>query len=79
MRPLLIILIITLLSVLLWWKWPHIRAYYTPPVSNVSSQTSLGTDPAMYKKAYFAAGCFWCVESSYESYPGIIEVTSGYA
>ncbi|MCU7837681.1 MAG: peptide-methionine (S)-S-oxide reductase MsrA [gamma proteobacterium symbiont of Taylorina sp.] len=32
-----------------------------------------------YKKAYFAGGCFWCVESNYEKIPGIIEVISGYS
>ena len=31
------------------------------------------------KKAYFAAGCFWCVESIYENILGVEEVYSGYA
>ncbi len=31
------------------------------------------------KKAYFAGGCFWCVESNYEKVDGIIEVISGYS
>ena len=30
-------------------------------------------------KAYFASGCFWCVESIYESLKGVEEVFSGYA
>ncbi len=30
-------------------------------------------------KAYFASGCFWCVESIYESVLGVEEVYSGYA
>ncbi len=30
-------------------------------------------------KAYFAAGCFWCVETIYESIRGVKEVYSGYA
>ena len=30
-------------------------------------------------KAYFASGCFWCVESVYESLKGVEEVYSGYA
>lgn len=29
-------------------------------------------------KAIFAGGCFWCVESDFESVPGVISVTSGY-
>lgn len=31
------------------------------------------------KKAYFASGCFWCVEAIYESVIGVREVVSGYA
>ena len=29
--------------------------------------------------AYFASGCFWCVESIYEDFKGVISVSSGYA
>ena len=31
------------------------------------------------KKAYFAMGCFWCVEAIFESVEGVEEVVSGYA
>ncbi len=37
-------------------------------------QSSLDTDTA-----YFAAGCFWCVEAIFESIEGVNEVVSGYA
>ena len=30
-------------------------------------------------KAYFASGCFWCVEAVYESIIGVEEVISGYS
>lgn len=30
-------------------------------------------------KAYFASGCFWCVEEIFESVKGVKEVVSGYA
>lgn len=30
-------------------------------------------------KAYFASGCFWCVEAIYESVKGVDEVICGYA
>jgi len=32
-----------------------------------------------YEKAYFASGCFWCVEAIYESVNGVQESISGYA
>ncbi len=35
--------------------------------------------PKDLKKAYFAAGCFWCAESGFEKYSWVIEVVSGYA
>lgn len=31
------------------------------------------------EKAYFASGCFWCVEEVYESVVGVEEAISGYA
>lgn len=34
---------------------------------------------ASLSKAYFAAGCFWCVEAIFESVRGVEEVVSGYA
>lgn len=30
------------------------------------------------KKAYFAGGCFWCMESPFEKHKGVKEVYSGY-
>jgi peptide-methionine (S)-S-oxide reductase len=30
-------------------------------------------------RAYFASGCFWCVEAIYESVKGVHEVVNGYA
>lgn len=32
-----------------------------------------------YETAYFASGCFWCVEAVFESVKGVKEVISGYA
>jgi peptide-methionine (S)-S-oxide reductase len=31
------------------------------------------------ERAYFASGCFWCVEAIYESVQGVQEVISGYS
>ena len=30
-------------------------------------------------KAYFAGGCFWCMEESFEKLDGVVEVISGYS
>mgnify|MGYP001217728470 CR=1 FL=1 len=30
-------------------------------------------------KAYFAGGCFWCMEESFEQKEGVLEVISGYS
>jgi len=32
-----------------------------------------------YETAYFASGCFWCVEAIFESVKGVHEVISGYS
>lgn len=43
-----------------------------------SQNTKIPTNPDL-KVAYFASGCFWCVEAIYESVPGVEEAISGYA
>tara|TARA_A100001011_G_C14282231_1_gene832117 strand:- start:13 stop:588 length:576 start_codon:yes stop_codon:yes gene_type:complete len=32
-----------------------------------------------YKKAYFAGGCFWCMEESFDKIKGVKDVISGYS
>lgn len=34
---------------------------------------------AELKKAYFAGGCFWCMEGPFEKVPGVTNVDAGYA
>lgn len=50
------------------------------------AQSTEKGNPAVVKKntdslqtAYFAAGCFWCVEAIFESIEGVSEVVSGYS
>lgn len=43
---------------------------YSHTESNISDQD---------KVAYFASGCFWCVEAIFESVEGVSEAVSGYA
>ena len=42
--------------------------------------TPVQTEPLNgYERAYFASGCFWCVEAVFESLKGVNEVVSGYS
>jgi len=64
---------------------------FTGCVSNSTQQTSseeafpefsyekISTQYENLQKAYFASGCFWCVEAIFESVEGVEEVISGYA
>ncbi len=38
----------------------------------------IGNSESNYKKAYFAAGCFWGVEYHFEKLDGVISAVSGY-
>ncbi len=47
--------------------------------SQKSEDSSVKQDLSKFEKAYFASGCFWCVEAVYESVRGVAESISGYA
>ncbi|WP_041632983.1 peptide-methionine (S)-S-oxide reductase MsrA [Maribacter sp. HTCC2170] len=48
--------------------------------SNVEKPVKLSlNDLQEYEVAYFASGCFWCVEAIYEDVIGVKEVISGYS
>ena len=32
-----------------------------------------------YEKAYFAGGCFWCMEESFDQIEGVLSSISGYS
>lgn len=52
----------------------------TPPIDHKTAVWTPRENPQTgLKKAYFAAGCFWCVEAIFESVHGVSEVYSGYA
>jgi len=38
-----------------------------------------GENKNEYKKAYFAGGCFWCMEESFDKVKGVIKSISGYS
>ncbi len=52
----------------------------TTSKSEVSTPGSSSVYPQdEYARAYFASGCFWCVEAVYESVKGVKESISGYS
>jgi len=40
---------------------------------------SSGDSKNEYKKAYFAGGCFWCMEESFDKVKGVVKSISGYS
>jgi peptide-methionine (S)-S-oxide reductase len=40
---------------------------------------SSGGSNSEYKKAYFAGGCFWCMEESFDKVKGVVKSISGYS
>ena len=42
-------------------------------------QNIANTEETISKKAYFAGGCFWCMEESFDKYEGVISSVSGYS
>lgn len=47
--------------------------------ANTSTSEQIKMPPKSNAVAYFASGCFWCVEAVFESVEGVQEVVSGYA
>ena len=48
-------------------------------VDNTSEITTNKDDFKGMQRAYFASGCFWCVEAIFESVKGVKEVYNGYS
>jgi len=46
--------------------------------NNTVQTTEPAGEPSQYKKATFAAGCFWGVETAFSEMPGVISTTAGY-
>jgi len=44
----------------------------------LSAAFAQGETPGEYDVAYFAGGCFWCVEADFEKHDGVFDVISGY-
>ncbi|GGG49306.1 peptide methionine sulfoxide reductase MsrA [Croceivirga lutea] len=56
-------------------KKPQLAAANEPSEKEVFTEAELQD----YETAYFASGCFWCVEAIFESVKGVKEVVSGYS
>lgn len=52
--------------------------YLSMVVAGVPVSGGQAADPSALTKAFFAGGCFWCMEEVFEKVPGVISVTSGY-
>jgi peptide-methionine (S)-S-oxide reductase len=48
-----------------------IGAWSVQPISQAAADATLS-------KAYFAGGCFWCMEEAFEKVEGVLSATSGY-
>ncbi|MFC5044255.1 peptide-methionine (S)-S-oxide reductase MsrA [Aquimarina hainanensis] len=51
----------------------------TPPAPQKEIQPKEVISKDGFKRAYFASGCFWCVEAIYENTKGVKEAISGYS
>ena len=45
----------------------------------LAGELKISNDDPKYKKAYFAGGCFWCMEESFDKVKGVIKSISGYS
>ena len=52
---------------------------YSEQQNLIINSTPVEVNTEKTHKAYFASGCFWCVEAIYESIIGVNEVISGYS
>lgn len=59
----------------------HVEKKKTTMESTVEKEIVKPTNQELekFETAYFASGCFWCVEAIFESVKGVREVVSGYS
>jgi peptide-methionine (S)-S-oxide reductase len=61
------------------WRWVLLFAAFTALWGgDFSLPRGHAADIDATAKAYFAGGCFWCMEEAFEKVNGVLEVVSGY-
>ena len=53
--------------------------YYQVNAGELKVTTNNLDENSNYKKVYFAGGCFWCMEESFDKVDGVIKSISGYS
>ena len=52
---------------------------FTTQISLYAGELKITTNNSNYKKAYFAGGCFWCMEEAFDKTDGVVKSISGYS
>ena len=52
---------------------------FTTQSSLFAGELKITTNNSKYKKAYFAGGCFWCMEEAFDKIDGVVKSISGYS
>ena len=67
-----------IIFLILIWQIPFF--YYGETMAGkLKVTTGKANENLSFKKAYFAGGCFWCMEESFDKVDGVIKSISGYS
>jgi peptide-methionine (S)-S-oxide reductase len=58
------------------FRWAALSIFLLPAFSAVAQSPTVASGPG--GKAYFAGGCFWCMEEAFEKVDGVLDAVSGY-
>ena len=67
-----------IIFLILIWQIPFF--YYGETMAGkLKVSTGKANENLSFKKAYFAGGCFWCMEEAFDKVDGVIKSISGYS
>ena len=67
-----------IIFLILIWQIPFF--YYGETMAGkLKVSTGKANENLSFKKAYFAGGCFWCMEESFDQIEGVLSSISGYS